>query len=429
MVQASLEPATPFVAPSKLISFAFLRRVAPEKGLLGSALRLILGGFVFGRFVLAATLLFTLPTIALALLAAAAGLADFETAGPVVALGLGALFLIAELAHALDPRRVMTRRALRGRGGRAWRAFAQSLPLALAAPPEGRLRTARQRVAAREHLYQAAALALLFAAFAAASLSPLAERVVMIDGEPVQLAQLLVGGVVVAAFAIVFAWRRLRAAPAARILAEDDRAPILLLRPFETDGRTLPRVTGGRPWFTDAAATALFDHFTTLENALAEVADRFGPFVGIGIPGELLRTDGAARDYVDHDAWRDYALAKMAESRAIICVWGVSPSFGWEIEQIFSRGYLEKTVFVFPPARSNAFQAAEGAELPAAKRRFLERLGVAPDDDAAADDAVLAAAAPGLVLSARRKYDSAYMAGLLVALLAQQAAGEAETAD
>lgn len=421
VTKASLDAATPFVAPSKRISFAFLRIITPEKGLLGGAARLIVGGFVFGRFLLAAIVLFTLPTIALALLLAATGLARFEEAGPVVAICLGAIFVIAEIAPYLDPRRRMVRNVLRGRRNRRWSALRRDIPAPLAKlPARARRRTARARDALTGAVLQAGFLAALFAAFALFTHSQLAETEVVIDGEPTRVADLAVGLVVIAAFAAVFLWRRLRARSATRALAEDTRPPVLLLRPFEKDGKALPRVSGGASWMSDAAVLAFFDHFTTLENSLADVVDHFGPFIGIGVPGEILQTDGAAREYVSHADWRNYALSKMADSQRIVCVWGVSESFGWELDQIFSRGYLSKTVFIFPPERSNAFKKVDHPEIQTHKRAFLARLGLDRLDDAGVDQTVAACVTRRgpLALTAEKKYDSAYLAALLIAFLA-----------
>jgi hypothetical protein len=81
---------------------------------------------------------------------------------------------------------------------------------------------------------------------------------------------------------------------------------------------------------------------------LADAARTYGPFVGIGKPGEL-RFAGAARECYDNDSWRPAVLDFMDRSGFIIAIVGVTPGLDWEIRQLLAHDRLPNTIFVFLP--------------------------------------------------------------------------------
>ena len=86
--------------------------------------------------------------------------------------------------------------------------------------------------------------------------------------------------------------RKLSRPDAAILLAADERAPIVLLRAFQDDEKSVKR--------RSVLARLLFWGFggrIRLEEAIAGELSRFGPFVAIGEPGERLPDLGAARAY------------------------------------------------------------------------------------------------------------------------------------
>jgi hypothetical protein len=76
---------------------------------------------------------------------------------------------------------------------------------------------------------------------------------------------------------------------------------------------------------------------TSAEQELAFILNRIGPVIAIGKPGESLPELGAARMYVEHDAWQRTVLEKLDQSALAIVRVGASPGVLWELDQVMSR--------------------------------------------------------------------------------------------
>jgi TM2 domain-containing membrane protein YozV len=152
----------------------------------------------------------------------------------------------------------------------------------------------------------------------------------------------------IAGYALALAaWRLWRhsqrhAAPsAAEAMAADPRPPVLYLRSFGDDGAVWHDAERGRlaRWWSELLAVA------TPEQETAAALDAVGPVVAIGKPGEPLPELGAARLYVDHEAWQTEVLALMDRAALVVLRIGSSPGVLWELEQALSRLPRERVVF------------------------------------------------------------------------------------
>jgi hypothetical protein len=114
--------------------------------------------------------------------------------------------------------------------------------------------------------------------------------------------------------------------------ARDRRPPVLFLRSFNDEAEPILK-SGQGP---------------TLERVLTDSVRAYGPFIGIGRPGEL-RPAGAARKYLPDDQWQAAVLGLMDEAAFIIVLPGLTPGLDWEMQRLAERGRLRKTIFVLPP--------------------------------------------------------------------------------
>lgn len=116
----------------------------------------------------------------------------------------------------------------------------------------------------------------------------------------------------------------------AEMRKRDPRPPILFIRSFQDEAKT----------FSGKAEGATF------EKILTEILRPYGPFIGIGKPGEL-RPAGAARVYHPHDRWQNEVLALMHEAGLIAALPGVTPGLDWELNRVAEDGRLAKALFLF----------------------------------------------------------------------------------
>jgi hypothetical protein len=140
-------------------------------------------------------------------------------------------------------------------------------------------------------------------------------------------------------------WRRSRqyvAASATEAMALDPRPPVLYLRSFLDDGRSLLAQTGAAP----KRALMAFVQLRTPEEDAADALHRIGPVIAIGKPGEPLPELGAARMYVPHDRWKAEVLALMQRAALVVIRLGSSPGVLWEIDQTLAQVPKRRIVFM-----------------------------------------------------------------------------------
>jgi hypothetical protein len=113
-------------------------------------------------------------------------------------------------------------------------------------------------------------------------------------------------------------------------LESDARRPVLLLRSFADETQ----------------ASALWGGAKSVEELVALVAGRRGPFIAIGMPGEAAPSGKAYRSYLNDDQWQQAVLTWMDQSQRIVLVLGKTPWVRWELERIIERGHMAKTIVV-----------------------------------------------------------------------------------
>jgi hypothetical protein len=146
-------------------------------------------------------------------------------------------------------------------------------------------------------------------------------------------------------WAILLQLGRKLSRPDAKILLEaDERAPIVLLRSFQDDEKSVKR--------RNVLARLLYWGFRgriRLEQAIAGELARFGPFVAIGEPGERLPDLGAARTYLSDDEWQPTVQDWIRRARTIVIVGGMTRWVTWELRQVIASGKLDHLVLLLPP--------------------------------------------------------------------------------
>jgi hypothetical protein len=161
--------------------------------------------------------------------------------------------------------------------------------------------------------------------------------------------------------------RRAAQPTAAAQLGADLRPPVLLLRSFKDD----------RLIVTEKIMAMLdLDIRVHFEEGLATRLKQFGPFIGIGAPGESLPQIGAARAYLPEDQWQETVVRWIEDAGVIAMIAGNTPSVQWELSQIVSRNLTSKLVVFLPPAQSQSSDLTH--ERSARWQRLLEPFGATP---------------------------------------------------
>jgi hypothetical protein len=152
-----------------------------------------------------------------------------------------------------------------------------------------------------------------------------------------------------------------------KMISEDERQEILLLRSFQDDQLEIRVQRESRHTLMEQVTLERLERF---EELVAWNLWQVGPVIAIGQHGKLLEPLGAVRYYFSDDDWQDHVLTMMKKDQLITFVVGRSPSLLWEIAQAKETGSLGKCLFLVPPV-----PAAE------ASKRLLVlsgALGIAP---------------------------------------------------
>lgn len=141
---------------------------------------------------------------------------------------------------------------------------------------------------------------------------------------------LLVGTFVVVAFvgsADLLRGRKLLVSRSDKAINQDQRPPVVYLRPFAADQEGAGVVSGS--W------VLLKPTYFTEEEQLAMVLNEIGPFVAIGDPRDALPDLGAARIYVDkQDDWHRTVSDLLSRAALVILRAGTSDGFLWELRLV-----------------------------------------------------------------------------------------------
>jgi len=155
--------------------------------------------------------------------------------------------------------------------------------------------------------------------------------------------------------------KSLAARSAEDLLAEDRRAPVLLLRSFDDD-KVFSKFESEtqRLKLQFSFNTYISEIYSSFEEKLAAALSVVGPVIAIGRPGELLPPTGAARTWVSHARWQERVKADMGECGLAVMIMGSikgEEGLSWELTNLLDRLPPEKILFVMPPVKDEEARA------------------------------------------------------------------------
>ena len=124
-----------------------------------------------------------------------------------------------------------------------------------------------------------------------------------------------------------------------------ENAPILFLRSFRDDQLCMHR----KPQNIIARLFDLWSFRRNVDELLIDEFAQFGPVIAIGNPRDKSVKFGAQRRFATDDTWRNIVSKAAESSQAIIVSASDTEGLLWEYELIKKNGYLDKTIFLFPP--------------------------------------------------------------------------------
>ena len=139
--------------------------------------------------------------------------------------------------------------------------------------------------------------------------------------------------------------RRMTAPNPEELLAIDCRRPVLYMRSFDHDQRTLDKQSLLAKLYNPTGIRTLVRY----EEQVSEWMSRIGPVIAIGRPGEALPELGAARVYVDDEGWQQKLLEMHRASALVVMQAGASEGLKWEIGKVFEPANFKPTLICFAP--------------------------------------------------------------------------------
>jgi hypothetical protein len=144
-----------------------------------------------------------------------------------------------------------------------------------------------------------------------------------------------------------FKWGRQLFAPSGeQVLARDHRPPVVYLRPFDEDSRCVHSGPVGER----SGGHKLLDtgQPASHERKIAHALSRLGPFVAVGMPGDLLAPLGAARLYLSDDNWQAEVEALVRRAAAIVLVPETSEGTRWEVAKVVRWADPRRVLMITP---------------------------------------------------------------------------------
>jgi hypothetical protein len=162
------------------------------------------------------------------------------------------------------------------------------------------------------------------------------------------------------------------------LLINDQRPPVLYLRPFGEDTSAPPdrRPLSNRNVDPTGAAFLLpYALGKSDEEELASAVSQIGPFLAVGRPGERLPQLGAARLYVSSEEWQDTVDRLLDKACVVILRVGstMTEGFWWEVARVWQRVGHERVLFWFPFGTTIEAMLDRGQRF---SERFEDKFGV-----------------------------------------------------
>jgi hypothetical protein len=131
---------------------------------------------------------------------------------------------------------------------------------------------------------------------------------------------------------------------ASELRARDMRPPVLLLRSFGDD------MIG----IVQEYELSIFRRPShSFEEVLTEHLWDYGPVIAIGRPGEAIPPLGAAREYIDSQAWQARVEELSSSSSMVVLILGRTQGVLWEIQKLVASNLLARTLIIFPPIQGD----------------------------------------------------------------------------
>ncbi len=185
---------------------------------------------------------------------------------------------------------------------------------------------------------------------------------------------------------MIYLGLRLASAVPSESAAQDPRAPVVFLRPFDDDGqaRGSHDLLGDESfgWFGQFLVAIpvigmirrtvkgyLGALNRTLEQELQAGLVDYGPMVAIGRPGEKIQTIGAERLYMREDRWQEQVEMLLRAAQIVIWQSGDSKGAMWELAALVRQADPQRILLVIPspakrPSRFQALRPLINAVLP-----------------------------------------------------------------
>ena len=144
--------------------------------------------------------------------------------------------------------------------------------------------------------------------------------------------------------------RRLRARSAAAAIADDQRPPVLYLRPFGADGGQF---------------AGMYFAFRSYEEYLAQALRGVGPVVAVGSPTDDVRAPelGAARMFLRDEEWQGRVDGLIRQASLVVLHAGASPGLRWELRRVIGAGAPERLIVCLPVDSARTPRKQRGADL------------------------------------------------------------------
>jgi hypothetical protein len=187
------------------------------------------------------------------------------------------------------------------------------------------------------------------------ALTVLVLRFTPIDGDLVWIGRLAPPlGIVLGAF-LLYRGKQYGARASALRLLDDERPPVVYLRPFAKDESLAGQV------FTAVLTPRMLSGFASEEEQLAQAVAPIGPLVAIGQPGERLPKPGAVRAYATDAEWKGVVQHWLASARLIILRPGTTQGVWWEMERAISMARPERFLLFLVRATRAEYESLAGS--------------------------------------------------------------------
>ncbi|MEJ1970029.1 MAG: hypothetical protein WDN03_15570 [Rhizomicrobium sp.] len=128
------------------------------------------------------------------------------------------------------------------------------------------------------------------------------------------------------------------------LTARRPEKPVLFLRSFLDDEQSVPADES-----SFGAAMGFGRRTMRIEEIVADVMFSKAPLIALQNPAIRARPIGAARDLAPMEGWHDVVRRYISAAQIVICFFGTTPSFIWEMEHIMSGDKARAMILVFPP--------------------------------------------------------------------------------